>query len=183
MAFSMNTDLGQANNCSELVIRDNSTDYWTNLVIGGDAVTAAVLTIDDVEYDVFTTFSAAAVADDQTLLEYNFGGDGGIDEDYTVSDGYHQIIYTLTAGETEYEVIKETVFYCQAACCVYQKVQKIYDYYNCDECEDTFIDDALTAYGLLKSLEYHTMFGDIQKALDTLTVLEQICDLENCNCD
>jgi hypothetical protein len=176
---SVNISICQFSNCAKLEISDACTDYDTGtLLINGDAVTAAVLTIDGVAYDVFSIYSAAVTQDDLVYTTDDVLAGA------SVTDGFHTIVYELTAGGTTYTMYeKNLLYYCSLECCVYNMIANIPNYYNCNKCDKSYIENALTAWGLLLSLRYSMECGDVSNAEDIFETLKLICDTTNCNCN
>jgi hypothetical protein len=175
---SVNIKVCQYSNCSKLQVSDNCTDYDSSLQINGNPVTAAVLTIDDVDYDVLSVFSAATTQDD---LVYTTDD---VLSGASSADGFHTIVYTLTAGGVDYVMSEKNLLYiCELECCVHGMIAKIPEYYNCNNCDSEYINNALTAWGMLLSLRYSMLCGDLSNAENIYDTLDDICSTSNCNCN
>lgn len=175
---SMNISVCQYENCGKLQIVDTSTDYDLALTINGEAVISAVIGVNGEEFDVFSIFSAATSQDDLVYTSDD------VLEDASATDGFKTISYVLTTANATYTMYeKRMLFYCEIECCVYKMIKDIPSYYCSDKCNKIYIDNALTAWGLLLSLRFSMMCGDLSRAEQTYNMLKTICDTNNCNCN
>lgn len=186
--MAVEIEICQYDTCNKVSISDVSTSLYDagTVTIGGNVVTEAVIVIDEdttLTYDVLSIFTAAT---DQSDLIFT-SDDVLVDSDgnaLSLTDGFHTIDYYVIAGGTTYTLAQKNVlFICNLECCIYKKIAQIPDYYNCNNCENEYIQNTMTAYSMLLSLYSSMASGDLiatERIYDLLTV---ICNTTNCNCN
>lgn len=170
----------QYSNCAKLQIVDDSINYGTNLTINGNAVTSAIITFDDVEYDVTSIFTVAAAADNQGLLIYTTDDVlSGID----VTDGVHTVNYTLTtSAETISLGEQEWLFICELECCIWNKIKTVPSLYDCTNCKNQEIMNIMHMWTMYNSMKVYMALGDVDQAENIFDTLTKICENNPCNC-
>lgn len=176
MAFTINFETCQTSNCSELTVTDTSTGWVTDLAFAD--VTSATITVTGPSgtvdtFDVTATVTGAASQDD---LVYEL-------EDLSeTTDGQYEIVYTIVGPAATYTITINYFFKCNIECCIWELLAGIPAVYNCDNCKDDYIRNALNAFAYLLALKSHIKKGNYLKAESTLDTLETMCDFENCDC-
>ena len=177
MAFSINFTTCQDEGCTEVHIQDTSTGWVTDLTFA--SVTSATIAITypggtTDTFDITTTITGASSQDD-LLYELT-----GLTE---TGDGGYTIVYTITDGATTWTDTSYLFFKCVIECCVWELLAGIVDYYDCNNCSDEYIKNALDAKAMLASLQGHVKRGNFLKATTILSTLTTMCDFKNCDCN
>ena len=110
--------------------------------------------------------------------------DFGLSNTSSLNDDIYNIVYSVTDISTTPATIhtysSSILLYCGVECCVYNKVQSIPQYYECNTCNSVHINDALTCWGLLMGLESAARCGSANALLDTLNLLKKLCHYKPC---
>lgn len=96
-----------------------------------------------------------------------------------ITDGIYQIVYEVVANGITYSEMRNVFLYCNTQCCVSKLIAKIPE--KACSCKDTAVEDAVTSYMLMKSLEYAAICGKSDKFTNTLAVLNNICKNNTCD--
>jgi hypothetical protein len=103
----------------------------------------------------------------------------------SIIDGIWRIKYYVATAEVPSIVALYEFyigFYCNVECCVESLLAAIPEHYNCDNCDNTYIRDVMTAKALLEALKLAacgaqtTRFNAIQETLSNL------CEILGGNC-
>lgn len=103
--------------------------------------------------------------------------------DTTFPDGVYSVTLTITTSDTvEHERTGEFYFDCHTKCGVYKLLAGINERYDCNNCDDTYINNALMAYGLWRSMRYDIARCRYTEAANIQATLERIFTVYQCNC-
>lgn len=100
----------------------------------------------------------------------------------TFTDGRYDITITYVIGGTIYTKTKSFYSTCSIECCVWSSVEKIADYYSCNNCDTEYIQWASNMESIYKSLLYAASKFNFVEADRQLALLQKICIYKNCNC-
>lgn len=101
-------------------------------------------------------------------------------------DGYYEILYEITdTSDNIYSYKLRVYFTCNARCCI----NKLWETYaesvcgNCDCDASDDMDNALEAEAMLDALNSSASCLNTTTRDNILTMINRICDSEDCNCD
>ncbi len=214
MALILDISMTQQNNCSTFVITDTTGEYsastnttgWSmahhsstpNLVIDTGQVQTATLAIispgaaatkvfDLMDQTVWTALTGYLTAPFNTStspsnLAYTVEAE---DLGFSVTDGIWQIEYSVADSYgNAYSLVRSFGVTCAINCCVNKLIARIPDHYNCDTCNNEFVQNVVVIKGLLKALELaanDALLTDFETLLESL---RDLCELfgEECTC-
>lgn len=185
MAITANISICQSNNCGNLVITDISTGITDFTTVTDVVISITNYDIDNVaEFPVWErTYNTLAITSQDelvfTITESIADNDGN---KLSLSDGHIDVTYTITDGTGTDSVSQGRFLYCNAQCCVDTMKPKMYDYYNCNPCDDSYIDLVLTLDALLLGLQANAGCGNYTEAYKVLLKLQEVCDYTDCEC-
>lgn len=188
MAVQLSFDVCMSPDCKLLSFTEETGVYDATNNIGGwgtpneattDA-TNATLTITDTDdvSTVLTLYSQFPSSTDTVSRNINMDDIGGAIGD-KFPDGLYTFLYTVTTATTTYTQTIKKLFFCQAACCVSQLFADITDE-DCD-CQEEAEDKALKAFTVLQALKYNAHCGKEDRFDNLLTILDKLCNSEDCS--
>lgn len=186
MALTLSIDLCLRSNCTELIFKE-TTGAYSGSNTGGygapntnlGAIQTAVLTVTDpdgeeYEIDLYNEFPTTDTEYEYTIDLADLGNRDSIE------DGYWQFNYTVSDGDTSYEVNAAKVFTCSINCCLKNILTKIRDSY-CDSCDNYYTYEEYTkVLALRDSLLDLDVCGDTEYIENTLEILTKICNKIKC---
>jgi len=208
MALVLTISTLQQTSCTELVITD-STGAWTagnttgwsvsggsgsNIVIDDSSVTTATLTLtnpagteyiinlmDTTTWQAITPYTSGAPFDssvDPANLTFT------LDSTYmgTATDGIWTIVYYVTDGVDEATSTYTQAFFCNVKCCVFALLATLPEYYDCQSCDNKYIDNTVTIWGLYKALEIAACSATTDRFDEILASLVNACEAMGLDC-
>ena len=209
MALQVLIGLSQENSCGALVINDITGEYnsgnltgWktatsggTNMRIDNSSITVALLTITGSTFS--HTFNLMTTAIWQALTPYTTGlpfdssvVPAGLSYTLTSADlggGLPDGIITVELYlEDNSSATSDNTFtvalYCKAKCCRDKIMVAIPDYYQCQKCNNEYIDIANVVDGLYKALLLAACSADLSRFSSILSTLQNIYNAMNLTC-
>lgn len=159
---------------------DLTSTYVVSAVVSDTELTLASALSDDVDYEWGFNLNTTPTASD--LIFDVVAQDLGLAEDAVIPDDSYNILYEVYDDSTGVWYVYETniLLYCNVECCVYSKLQAIPQYYKCDNCDSTYIDNALLAFAFLESLKAAARCGSSDNLVDILDTLKKLCNYQAC---
>lgn len=157
----------------------DGSERWGDTEQGAD-VTAASLVITypngtEDTYDILSLIPALVTG------SFALGSYSPLGGSYFV-DGMYTIVYTIVTGNGTFTNTIKTYLTCQISCCVeayFKNLPRI----MCENCDyDAYLANALKMEALLKALRSAINSGLFDTADGILTMLQRLCDWDNCNC-
>lgn len=195
MSLSLAFNLCPSTNCKSLVFYDTTGTYdsTTNLLGYGTpnpattSATAATLTIaypastgstttTTVTINLYSAFPTSTTTQGYLI----FNTDLGLSSTDSLPDGIYNIIYSVTISGTTYTQTENIMIFCALECCVAGMFAEISDT-TCD-CASDEIDEALKAFTYLTALCYASDCGNTTKMTNYYTILDDLCNSEDCGC-
>jgi len=159
----------------------NSGGFGSPNPVVGDATSVLLKVLfpnadDTVDIDISASFPTV----DSTVETEITSEDLGLAAGAVLADGIYEITYEVIANGVTYTETKNIFLYCNVQCCINQFIATIPD--TACNCTDSSVSDALTAFMLMRSLEYAAVCGKKTKFTNTLAILNNICTNNDCGC-
>lgn len=187
MALKLNFSISQGCDGSFFTLTETTGDYSNVNVNGWEAPNASKADIepDTVDINITDTLGnsyslreqrAAALTDFPETVDTvtMLPTDIGLAEDAIIPDGTYSFVYSITVDGVYYERALYFYFDSQAKCCV----DKMFADIKVDDCccDDSNLEKALKARGLLIAASYAGRCGQITKAAELLAVVNKLCN-------
>lgn len=138
-------------------------------------VTAATLVVTDPNNTSYTVDVLSQIPDPVTgEIEFT----AITDDNIAIIDGLYKIVYTVTAGDTSYEVCKQKYFYPNIKCCISKFVKRV----ALDPTNKKYQEELVQVKAYEYTLEYAAKTLDQTTANAMIALLQKYCNYNNCNC-
>jgi len=210
MALILTINTLQQTSCTELVITDSTGEFnavsnttgWqtatsggTNIQIDDDDIEEATITLTnpagtDIVIDLMDTTTWQAITPYTAVLPFTSTVDPAaltytLNESYlgTITDGIWTLVYYVKdkSGNEATSTFTQA-FFCNIKCCVYSLLVTVPDYYNCQSCDNKYIDAVVTIWGLYQSLKIAACSATTDRFNDILVALQNACDAMGLDC-
>lgn len=186
----LNFDICQSCSCSVLTFSEttglqsdvNETGYgdgggFTNPEVNDASSATLTITSGTVNYiiDLYNTFPTSDTSFEFNLTNEDFGYQTG----QKIPDGIMTFLYTVVIDGVTYTQSKYFGFTCNSKCCVLSLLKKI-DWCGCD---NTAFNNYVQAKVIFDGLESSKDCGNIVEFNNQLSIMNKICQSNNCGCD
>ncbi len=195
MALQLSFNICPSSNCKNLIFYESTGVYdSTTNTLGYGAPNDTVASATTATLAItFPTSTGSSTNTTVTINLYSIFPTSNINQGYIIyntdlnlagtsalPDGLYTFVYTVTANSTVYTQTVTQEIFCALECCVAGKFAEISDT-TCD-CASDEIDEALKAFTYLIALCYTSDCGNTTVMTNYYTILNDLCNNEDCGC-
>jgi hypothetical protein len=161
---------------------DNSTVLYAELQI--TTPSGAVVVIDIIDnWAALTGLATAAFAatTDPADLHYTVTAAMISASATSLSDGIYEVTYAVGDGTTYALSTKKSLvsytfaLYCNIECCIEQRLALVPTNYECESCDNKFVENTMTLWTLLQALKLSGCLNNPDKFTNILATLQTAC--------